>query len=245
MHYFFGNINEENNTVIIENEEAHHCSVVLRLRVGEIIGVLNQNGSIFNIELTSVHKKQCIGKIISVKKYSPPNIHLHLVVSPPKNNERLEWLVEKAVELQVNSILFVKSERSIRKSINIKRLSEIAKAAAKQSINPYSIQINQHLTLNNLLNTLSTSHTEYLLLHCESSSEKIPLTPSFIQQLQQRQVSNIFSFIGPEGDWTLDEIKTIKSSLANVHEISLGEHRLRTETAAIAIISMLSILRNN
>lgn len=245
MHYFFGQIDEETHTAIIKDEEAHHCAIVLRLKPKEQIGILTQTGNIYIAELLSIHKKQCTAKIISVKKYSESKIKLHLVISPPKNNERLEWIVEKSAELQVHSILFVKSERCIRKSLNINRLQQIAYAAIKQSANPFSIQLSEYKNLNELLNSIISLNSKYLLLHCENTSQKIILNTTFIQKLQHSNISNIYAFIGPEGDWTIKEIETIKTLLKdNVYEITLGESRLRTETAAISIASMSILLRN-
>lgn len=243
MHYFFGNINKDLNQVILVDEEAHHCSVVLRLKEGELIGVLDKKGIVYIVELISVHKKQCVGKIISENKFLPPKTKFHLVVSPPKNNERLEWLVEKAVELQVWAFHFVFSDRCIRKHLNIERMSKIRDAAMKQSINPYSAEIYFYNNLKTLINAiLNDLKSEYFLLHCLENNEKQLLQPELLLQLQKQQPQNVYAFIGPEGDWTIDEIQLIKEQLNNVREIDLGKIRLRTETAAIYLASVLKML---
>lgn len=245
MNYFFGKVDESVHTIILEHEEAHHCAVVLRLKSGDTIGVLTQNGNVYHAELISVHKKQCTAKIISLKKYPEAKIKRHLVVAPPKNNDRLEWLVEKATELQVSSILFVKSERCIRKSINMNRLQEIVKAAMKQSINPFYTHLLEFKNLNDFLHTTFSPNSKYLLFHCEESPDKPTLTLSWLENIKDANVSDVYALIGPEGDWSMQEIQNIKSFLTtNVYELSLGEYRLRTETAAVAIASMLLLLRN-
>ncbi len=247
MHYFFAHIDFENQEVILEKEEAHHCATVLRLKQGDLIGVFDLNDtsekrSIFQAELIRVHKKQCIGKIKTTTLFQPPSISIHLVISPPKNNERLEWLAEKSVELQASVLLFVKSERCIRKNLNIDRIKNILASAAKQSINPILPEIIQFNSLNTLLNSINTKDALYLLLHCEPSGRKIFITPSFLQQIKEKGIQHIYAFIGPEGDWTKEEINLILSTLPNVFEIDLLPTRLRTETAAICILSSLRII---
>lgn len=243
MHYFFGNIIKDSHQVILVEEEAHHCAVVLRLKEGEQIGVLNKKGTVYIAELVSIHKKQCIGKIISENEVLPPKIKFHLVVSPPKNNERLEWLVEKAVELQVESFHFVFSDRCIRKQLNLDRMIKIRDAAMKQSINPYSAEIYSYNNLKTLINMLSNdANTEYFLLHCLENKEKQLLRPELLLQIEKSHIQNVYAFIGPEGDWTIDEIQMIKENLKNVREIDLGKIRLRTETAAIYLASVMKLL---
>ncbi|MCX7728285.1 MAG: 16S rRNA (uracil(1498)-N(3))-methyltransferase [Bacteroidia bacterium] len=246
MHYFFGYIDQDTNHLIIENDEAHHCAIVLRLKKGDIIGVLianahhtQDNHIVFIAELLDVHKKRCIAIIKEKRFFQKPSITVHLVVSPPKNNERLEWLVEKSVELQATSILFIKSERCIRKNINIDRLKNIALAAAKQSINPILPEIMEFPNFQTLLLHISISPALYLLPHCDISDKKLNFDIEFIQQIQQKNCKNIYVFIGPEGDWSKNEIDTMLSQLNPIFEIQLGGTRLRTETAAIYILSVL------
>ncbi len=232
----------DENTISIENEEARHCAVVLRLKTGNTVGVLNKNGWICIAELSSINKKQCSGKIIEIKNYSPPKIKLHLIVSPPKNNARLECLVEKAVELQVWSVLFVKSKRCIRRNINLDRLKQIADAAAKQSAHPFPVHLQEYPSIHDILNTVEQKKAISFLLHCEPSLEKIKFNSEFLYEIQEQSFANIYTFIGPEGDWTKEEINTIQSKLKKVYEIDLGDTRLRTETAAILIAAAGKII---
>ncbi|GIV26885.1 MAG: ribosomal RNA small subunit methyltransferase E [Bacteroidia bacterium] len=246
MHYFFGRVDIENNLAYLEREEAHHCAVVLRLNSGEQIGILNTDGKIYLAQLISVHKKECVGKIFQVKEIPVPQHKVHLVIAPPKNNERLEWLIEKSVELQVWSLHFVLSERCIRKSLNIERLKKIRDAAAKQSANPYLPEIFEYKSLNSFIQHYTTDFTYsnkhlHLILHCYES-EKVNLDLALLQKIKNEGYSDIFAYIGPEGDWTIKEIEIMKEKFNPFLEVSLGTIRLRTETAALNVASVIKSL---
>lgn len=244
MQYFFGTIDKEKNIALLENDEAHHCAVVLRMNVGDTIGILyptENEGKIFKARLVNVHKKQCVAEIIEQLPFPSPIFNVHLVISPPKNNERLEWIVEKSVELQVSSLLFVKSGRCIRKTLNIERLKNISLSAAKQSANPVLLKIEEVRSLGSIKNFIYTENNVYLLLHCYPTS-KINLSLDFIAQVQNENKRNIYVFIGPEGDWTEEEVDWMKQNFHPLFEIDLGKTRLRTETAVIQMASVLRIL---
>lgn len=247
LHYFFGTIDKEKNIAWLENEEAHHCAVVLRMNVDDVIGILNSSENkeaILKARLVSVHKRQCVAEIIEQQLFQPPVFKSHLVISPPKNNERLEWIVEKAVELRVSSLLFVKSDRCIRKSLNLERLKNISLSAAKQSANPVLLKLEMQNDINYLKNEILTDDAVYLLLHCYPAS-KINLSLELLENIQKLGKKNIYVFIGPEGDWTEEEVNWIKQHFQPLLEINLGKTRLRTETAAIQIASVLSILNSS
>jgi 16S rRNA (uracil1498-N3)-methyltransferase len=256
MHYFIGKIDLEEKLVYLDKEESHHCAVVLRLKEGEKIGVLQTSNeyAIYIAELLSISKNECVGKIIEKKIFLSPKINTHLIISPPKNNERLEWLVEKCVELQAHSLIFIKSERCIRKSINLDRLSKLSISAAKQSANPILVQLEFFQSFSNLIHHLSEySNKHHLLAHCEKSENKISITPDYLIQLQNKKIKDVFIWIGPEGDWTHEEIQIIKGiptmdlfdkKEITVDEINLGSTRLRTETAAIYVLSLMKSISN-
>ncbi len=245
MHYFFGNLDPSENLVRLEGAEAHHCASVLRLQTGEKISVLGGPGKIYLAELVSVHKKECIGKITTIKELPSPKTKLHLIISPPKNNERLEWLIEKSVELQVWSLHFVLSDRCIRKSLNIERLQKIRDAAAKQSGNPYLPLLSEYKSFNQFTEHLPVSSIPansclHLVLHCYESN-KINFDLTLLQQIKNHY-SDVYAYIGPEGDWAIEEIEIMKQKLTPILEVHLGDIRLRTETAAINVAALIKCL---
>ncbi|GAB4201737.1 MAG: 16S rRNA (uracil(1498)-N(3))-methyltransferase [Bacteroidia bacterium] len=221
------------------------------MKAGDSVGILvprhikEQKPSVYTAHLTEVHKKRCVAKIENVLYFQPPNVNIHLIVSPPKNNERLEWLVEKSVELQVTSLMFVYSERCIRKTLNIDRLSNICISAAKQSVNPILPPIKEYKSISGLLDDLSkrASVSEmFLLFHCESTSNKTPFNTDTLHTIQKQNITDIYALIGPEGDWTKNEIGYFLSTLHNVIEADMGTTRLRTETASIHVLSALRLI---
>lgn len=245
MQYFFGSIDPSENIARLEGEEAHHCAVVLRLKTGEKIGVFDSSGKIYLAELISVHKKECIGKITTIKEYPSPKTKLHLIISPPKNNERLEWLIEKSVELQVWSLQFVLSERCIRKTLNIERLTRIRHAAAKQSGNPYLPLLSEYKSFNQFIEHLPASSIPansclHLVLHCYESN-KINFDLTLLQQIKNHY-SDVYAYIGPEGDWTIEEIEIMKQKLTPILEVHLGDIRLRTETTVLNVAALIKCL---
>lgn len=243
MHYFFGKKDIEENIILIENEEAHHCAIVLRLKEKDVIGVLiPDDGCIYTAQLIYVHKKICKAQIIEKKQALCPEVKFHLILSPPKNNERLEWLIEKCTELQVASVSFIFSKRCIRKTINIQRLIDISKSAAKQSANPYLPIFDEFSSVSKFLAHKKFDNDNICwLLHCLPSDSKIKFNLSILEEIKQKKAKEIYYFIGPEGDWTIDEIEIIKKDCVNLKEIDLGSTRLRTETAAIMIASLTKL----
>lgn len=247
MHYFFGHVDLANNLTIIENEEAHHCATVLRLKEGDIIGILtlekdNNPIVIYKAELIRVHKKECQAIIKDSRIFEPPSVKIHLIISPPKSNERLEWLVEKAVELQAFSLLFVKSKRCIRSTLNIDRLKKIALAASKQAANPLCPEVKFFTHLQDLSRETLKPTALYLLLHCKESDRKIKINTNFLEQIKEKKYPDIYVFVGPEGDWTVEEINFVLNKFSDTLEINLGDTRLRTETAAIDMLCVLRTL---
>lgn len=243
MNYFFGSLNENKTLFFLRRDEWHHCVNVLRLKEGDEIGFLTQQGDKGIARLLKVHKNECVAEIVQIESVLLPYPKIHIVVSPPKNSERLEWMVEKLSELQVCSILFVKSDRCIRKQINIKRLEQIVFSSCKQSINPHPPLLHDYKKLSDVFQELS--HKEwslFLLLHCIPSGRKKKLNPEFLWDIQKNNYSDIYSFIGPEGDWTEYEKVEILNQLNPCIEIDLGANRLRTETAAIHIAAVLRAL---
>lgn len=158
--------------------------------------------------------------------FKPPNNHsLHIAVAPPKNPDRIDWLVEKSVEMGASEISFIKSNRSIRTSIKIDRLDRISIAAMKQSYSRYKLKINKMTPLSDVLTKINAK--QRLIPHLEEGKR-------ILIQNELKSKMDTCILIGPEGDFTLDEINLAIEN--NFKPISLGNQRLRTETAAIMVI---------
>lgn len=221
------NVNPE-----LPEEEAGHCIRVLRLTEGDVIHLTDGKGYFYEAEITRAHHKHCEVKILK-KTEQPPlwNFELHMAIAPTKNMDRMEWFTEKATEIGIDSITCLSCRHSERKEIKTARLEKILVSAMKQS---------QKATLPRLEGM--TSFSEFVkrpfegrkfIAHCELGEKRL------LKQLYNPG-ENAIVLIGPEGDFSPDEISL---ALENGFEpISLGESRLRTETAALVACQTLHVL---
>lgn len=212
-------------------EESWHCTKVLRMKAGDAIHLIDGFGNFYEGVLSTVNEKKCVATInVGPKKQNKHPYYLHLAIAPTKNIDRMEWLVEKAVEIGIDEITFVRCKNSERTVIKEDRLIKIAESAVKQSLQAYIPKINGLINFNDVIT--ETADLKFIA-HCEESSKKI---------LKDFELKNRKSLvlIGPEGDFTSEEIKLAKTE--GFSEISLGANRLRTETAGLFIVSTFSII---
>jgi 16S rRNA (uracil1498-N3)-methyltransferase len=215
-------INETTETFSFDKEESKHIIKVLRKKDSDILHVTNGLGLLFKTEITLASDNKCTVKIVSVEKTEAPKFKLHLAVAPTKMNDRYEWFLEKATEIGIHEITPVFCDRSERKVINIERFEKIILSAMKQCNQMYLPKLNPAVTFKEFLKTEKTGTT--LIAHCEETNKK---------SLKSVVVPNTdyTILIGPEGDFSNKEIEL---ALENSYiPVSLGETRLRTETAAI------------
>jgi 16S rRNA (uracil1498-N3)-methyltransferase len=221
MNTFFGII--QNNVAILNEDESLHCVKVLRHKVGDIIQVIDGFGTRAIGKIEAAHAKQCAVSLTEkeVVKQSR-NYKLHIAIAPTKNIERIEWFVEKAVEIGIDEISFIKCKNSERTVIKDDRLKKVAEVAVKQSQQAYIPKMNPLIDFKEFIknNTCDVK----LIAHCEKESKQHIKT--FITTAKTFTV-----LIGPEGDFTKDEIELALS--LNYSPVALGESRLRTETAGL------------
>ncbi|MBI3521090.1 MAG: 16S rRNA (uracil(1498)-N(3))-methyltransferase [Bacteroidetes bacterium] len=221
MNTFFGII--QNNAAILNEDESLHCVKVLRHKVGDIIQVIDGMGTRAIGKIEAAHAKQCAVSLLEkeVVKHTR-NYELHIAIAPTKNIERIEWFVEKAVEMGIDEISFIKCKNSERTVIKDDRLKKVAEAAVKQSQQAYIPKINSLIEFKEFIK--NNTDDVKLIAHCEKESK---------QHIKQYITSHksFTVLIGPEGDFTKDEI-TLALSSAYL-PVALGESRLRTETAGL------------
>jgi 16S rRNA (uracil1498-N3)-methyltransferase len=141
-----------NTTQILNEEESRHCAQVLRLKSGDIINITNGNGSFFTAELIDVNHKKCVIAITQETTYPKENNYsLHLAIAPTKSMDRMEWFIEKAVEMGIDEITPLICARSERKEIKTERLMKVAISAMKQSLKYYLPKINEAISFNDFL----------------------------------------------------------------------------------------------
>ncbi|HSD08467.1 16S rRNA (uracil(1498)-N(3))-methyltransferase [Flavobacterium sp.] len=215
-------INEDTKSFSFDKEESKHIIKVLRKKDGDILHVTNGLGLLFETEITLASDSKCTVEIISIEKIDAPKYKLHLAVAPTKMNDRYEWFLEKATEIGIHEITPIFCDRSERKVINIERFEKIILSAMKQCNQMYLPKLNSAITLKEFLKKEITEGK--LIAHCEETNKK-----SLKSVLQPNTDYTIL--IGPEGDFSSKEIELALEN--NFIPVSLGETRLRTETAAI------------
>ncbi len=217
-------------SVELPEEEAHHASIVLRLSVGMRVGLLDGQGTRAIGELEVVGKRGCSARIIE-RKVMPPEraATIHLAVAPTKQMDRYEWFVEKAVEIGVDRITPLMTDRTERSKLRIDRLQRVAISAMKQSQRSWLPRIDSPTTLKELLNEELAA--QRLFGWCEG--QHTPLMTAYTP------TKDVVLLIGPEGDFTTDEAVILRER--GFHAIGLGEARLRTETAALAACTWMSL----
>ncbi|MGB2313381.1 MAG: 16S rRNA (uracil(1498)-N(3))-methyltransferase [Flavobacteriaceae bacterium] len=213
-------------------EESRHLSKVLRKKVGELIRVTNGKGLEWKGQIISTDSRKAAAKKTGVTLHQKKIAPLHMAIAPTKSNDRLEWFLEKATEIGVTEITPLICDHSERKTIKPERMKKILVGALKQSAQYFLPQLNPLISFEALMK-LDHPQTR-LMAHCQNG-KRIPL--------HQRGDLNdeILIMIGPEGDFSMREIKTAQNH--SFTEITLSSQRLRTETAAIVACSQVATLR--
>ncbi len=230
MNWFFQpGIRDGNH--FLEEEEFRHCVKVLRKKTGDEIHLVDGKGKYYVATLDAIEKHRCTFTINKVDPENQKDYSIHIAVAPTKNQDRLEWFVEKAIEFGVDEISFLQCEHSERITIKQTRIDRIAVSAMKQSGRATLPVFNPLTNFKTFVET-NTSPQRFIAYVDQEN-------PDHLFQLATRQ-NNYTVLIGPEGDFSEAEISL---AIANgFQKVSLGNHRLRTETAAIAACHILHLV---
>lgn len=225
MHVFYTPDFQDSSFYTLSEEESRHCSKVLRLAVGDQVFLVDGHGGLYEAVIHSESKKNVTLQITkTTKEYQKRNHHLHVAVAPTKNIDRFEWFLEKATEIGIDEITPIICERSERKIIKEDRLQKVITSAVKQSLQAYHPIINSAITFEQLVQRDIPG--KKLIAHCINDSKR-----QSIKDLIQAHDSYLV-LIGPEGDFSPQEITIALEH--NYLPVTLGNTRLRTETAALA-----------
>ncbi|WP_142785940.1 16S rRNA (uracil(1498)-N(3))-methyltransferase [Changchengzhania lutea] len=223
MQLFYNpNITETTKDFSFDKEESRHIVKVLRKSSGDTLHITNGNGWLFTAEVTIPDIKKCVVKIVSKTLQPKRHYNLLLAVAPTKMNDRYEWFLEKATEIGVDTITPIICAHSERKIIKTDRFEKILQSATKQSLNCYLPKLNDAMSFKDFLNQKHKG--DLFIAHCEKTDRK-----SLKQVLKPK--TDIMILIGPEGDFSVKEIETAIQN--KFIPVTLGNTRLRTETAAI------------
>lgn len=212
---------------ILSGDDHKHCTKVLRYRTGDEIQVFNGKGLLCDALITHVTKEETHFTTTSVKEETRKTALKAISICPVKSMDRLEWFVEKATEIGITDIYLMQCRRSEKLNINLGRLEKIALSATKQSLQLWKPIIHEMTPMNDLLSQFLEYKHKYIA-HCHHT---LPLLED-----DNHDESSVL-FIGPEGDFTTEEVNTAES--LNFVSVSLGKTRLRTETAGIVGATML------
>jgi len=207
---------------VFDKEESKHIIKVLRKKESDILFVTNGLGFLFKTEISLASDSKCTINVLSFEKQETPKFNLHLAVAPTKMNERYEWFLEKATEIGIQEITPIICDHSERKVIKIDRFLKIIESAMKQSLHYYIPKLNEPITLKDFIK--KEIDGQKFIAHCEETDKK-----SLKNELKAN--TNVTILIGPEGDFSVKEIQLALDN--NYNPVSLGNARLRTETAAV------------
>jgi len=224
MQLFYNPTVEENaEEIIFDKKESKHIIKVLRKTINDNLLITNGKGFLFKAEIFSANPNKCIAKIIEKTHFKPSEYSLHIAIAPTKRNDRFEWFLEKSTELGIDKITPIFCDHSERKKINLERFERIIQSAMKQSLQYYLPKLENPLSFEEFIS--QDFKAEKFIAHCENTKK------DYLKN-KVKPKTEILILIGPEGDFSSEEIK--KANVAGFENISLGKNRLRTETAAIA-----------
>lgn len=220
-------------TLCLNEDESRHAVKVLRFAAGDLLTVVDGKGGMYKCQIKTPNDKKCEIKIVEeTQNYGLRDYYIHLIIAPTKNLDRIEWMVEKCVEIGINEISFIQTRYSERKEIKTIRIEKIAVGAMKQSLKAFLPKINEMISWKEFLKK-DYSETQKMIAHLEEGDRKL------IQQIAQPK-GKYAVLIGPEGDFSTEEINQALEK--GFVPVTLGESRLRTETAGLVACHTLNIV---
>ena len=217
-------------------DEAMHAMRVLRLKGGDELFLMDGVGNFYRAQVTIAATRNCYYEILETLPQEPQwSGCLHLAIAPTKMLDRIEWLLEKATEVGVNEVSFLNCAFSERKLLKLARLEKIVISAIKQSRKAWKPQLHEMTAFKKFI----AAHTEgpRYIAHCYDEIPRVNL----FDQLRQQESDDALVLVGPEGDFSIDEVRQAVD--AGFISVDLGRSRLRTETASLAAVMMMQLAK--
>jgi 16S rRNA (uracil1498-N3)-methyltransferase len=216
-------------TPILSEEDSRHCVKVLRKNIKDKIHVVDGFGGLFECEITKAHEKKCEVRILSTKREFEKRTHyLHIAIAPTKNADRIEYFVEKCVEIGVDEITLIQTKHSERKNQKTERLEKIAISAMKQSLKAYLPKVNELRDFDKFIE--NANFEGKFIAHLSDDAKPLKDVAAFSNE--------VLILIGPEGDFAQDEI--LLAQKFGFQLVTLGNSRLRTETAGVVACAIVN-----
>lgn len=221
---------------MLGEEDSKHCVKVLRMSEGDLIEVVDGIGQMYTCRITTAHPKRCAVEAVNESRYPPHWGHqIILAVAPTKNLDRMEWLVEKCVEMGIDRIIPLRCHNSERTVLKTERLRKIMISAMKQSLKATLPQLDEMTPLAALLDE------PYNGLRCIAyCDEQLPRERRHTLVEHYTPGRDVMILIGPEGDFSPEEVQAAMA--AGFIPVTLGESRLRTETAGLMAVATVHAL---
>lgn len=218
----------------LPEEEAGHCLRVLRLGVGDEVMLADGKGCFYKAVISAATGKRCQVKVLEKTEQQPFwKGHLHLAMAPTKNMDRIEWFVEKATEIGFDELSFLNCRFSERKVIKTERIEKIVVSAMKQSLKAWKPVVNEMTDFGKFMQRDFAG--QKFIAHCYEGEK--PLLKDVLRSGEDALV-----LIGPEGDFSREEVE--KAEAMGFRAISLGQSRLRTETAALVAVHTMNLFNS-
>lgn len=234
----------------LPDDEAMHAVRVLRLQAGDTIYLMDGKGKFYKAEITLATKKACAYSILdTVCDEDCQTSRIHLAIAPTKNIDRIEWLAEKATEIGIASLTFLNCRFSERTKLRADRIEKIVVSAAKQSRKTWMPSVNDMTDFSSYIHA-GRAGLKYIC-HCYDTPPKDDLFSHIRSSLSAQRLSGTVSavtppaapditiLIGPEGDFSIDEVN--EALACGFHSATLGNSRLRTETAGLMAVATSDI----
>lgn len=239
MQLFYAPNIQDNN--ILDKSDSLHCIKVLRKQIGDTIHLIDGKGGFYKAIITDDNPKKCHFQITAQQlEYNKRKHHLHIAIAPTKNINRFEWFLEKATEIGIDEITPILTFHSERKKINHERLEKILISAMKQSLKAYLPQLNPLTKWKDFLKQTNASDTsdsqtdsaiDYKAIAC--------MTEQSNHLFEDYKSGNASLLIGPEGGFSTKEIEQAQAN--GFAPVTLGNNRLRTETAGVVACQMIGL----
>ena len=216
----------------LDETESKHCVRVLRLEKGDEITLVDGRGGWFTAEIVDPNPKRCAVNVIkSELNFGQRNFQVQVAIAPTKNIERIEWFLEKATEIGIDRVTPLLCRYSERKEIKSERLEKVMVSAMKQSLKAYLPQLDELTKFNDFISQPFSG--QKFIAHCEEQHRELLKNAIKLD-------GNYLILIGPEGDFSSEEIRMAID--AGFIPVSLGDSRLRTETAGVVACHTFNLL---
>ena len=226
--YFFqADLSLKNNQIVLTEETSKHCIRVLRMQENEQLQLTNGLGDFLTVEIINAHKQTCVVRVIDKKNLPKSEKKIAIAISLLKNANRFEWFLEKATELGITEIIPIISKRTEKQNFKFERMNAIVIAAMLQSQQCYLPILHEPIIFEKFINK-DSSETK-LIAHCLEDEK---------QFIKNFKTNDIVILIGPEGDFTNEEIELALKN--NYKPVTLGNTRLRTETAGVVAATLFT-----